>query len=159
LEERLEEIWFLRRKMTENMTQKAMQDRAKARRIERKQLKFAARNSFPDKDYEKMFAKWERKLDREGWQHSVSGWSKDGVGPLPTEEAIIVRNRERREYKAGFDERAEAYLLNKGWECGGPNGDVWSRPNWEVDDGRCYRSLRRAYRIQVGLDSESSQTP
>jgi hypothetical protein len=162
----------------------AMRERAKVRKAERKRLKreqeaqayqskpegsfaprtrgltqgqkFAERQAAyqarDDKEYAKLVAKWERKLLREGWeQDGNNSWGKDN---LSIEDAIILRNKQKREEKVGFDDRAAEYLLSRGWEVGGVNNDVWSRDNWEISEGRCFRTLRRAYKLQLGLDAK-----
>lgn len=159
-------------------------------RPERAELGDAPKTQWPvqsrdDADYAKLVAKWERKLDRECWQKSNGGWSKDGEPPVSVEDAIVRLNQERRASKDGFEERAAEYLTSRGWEPVAPaytfdtyrivsqyprDGKVteyetreqtvpstWKRPNWQKSDGDCYRSLRRAYRLQIGLDAEAAR--
>lgn len=103
-----------------------------------------------DRKYDKLVAKWTRKLTREGWQETPNGWVKDQLQPLKIEDAVVIRNKQKREEKMGFDEKASAYLLSKGWKTSGVNNNVWSV---QIGDNMCYRTLRRAYKVQMWLDS------
>jgi hypothetical protein len=121
----------------------------RGQRIAQKQAAKEARAAF---DYAKLVAKWERKLTREGWRQTAEGWVQGYEPPLSVEDAIVLRNKQKRQEKMGFDERTAAYLLSKGWQTSGVNNDVWSI---QIGDNVCYRTLRRAYKVQLSIESRN----
>lgn len=96
-------------------------------------------------------ARWGRELERAGWKETHKGWRHGNKASVSIEEALSAVRRAKEEEKAGKDEQIEKYLVESGW-TGHANG-VWGRPNWEKDDGLCLRTLRQAYKIQLGLDA------
>jgi hypothetical protein len=91
-------------------------------------------------------------LTREGWRQTAEGWVQGYEPPLSVEDAIVLRNKQKRQEKMGFDERTAAYLLSKGWQTSGVNNDVWSI---QIGDNVCYRTLRRAYKVQLSIESRN----
>lgn len=96
-------------------------------------------------------AKWARKLMAHGWKETSKGWRHGKGASLSILDAISTLNRSLHEGRIQAEAAIPAFLEEKGWVCTGPNKDVWMIKNWEKAEGFCYRTLKQAYKIQLGL--------
>ena len=95
---------------------------------------------------------------------------KEAEGYVPkkrpkTSASQRVKQRENeREKKVQVRRNRETkmveHLVKSGWKRSGPNMDVWSISSWKDGyDTDCYKTLCKAYKIQLKLESEGYERP
>jgi hypothetical protein len=96
--------------------------------------------------------KQQKRLLDNGWKQTAKGWRHGNKASVDFEQAnrqvIADLTKAKAEHEAGIPE----VLRSKGW-TEGENG-TWSRPNWQIEGGLRYRTLKQAYKIQIGLEAQ-----
>jgi hypothetical protein len=128
----------------------------KCAKVEARQSRINAKKQrAADKEQVRLYDKWTRKLLLHEWKLTQKGWRKGREASVTIEEAIVTLNKELRQAKKDESDKIPDFLKERGWSVTGPNQDVWVRQNWDTD-GLCYRTLRQAYKLQLGLDAKAA---
>lgn len=85
--------------------------------------------------------------------------------PRRISEAMKANRKENRKAakeaaRVARETKMVEHLVKSGWRRSGPMMDVWTLPSWK--DGYfedCKRTLHKAYKIQLKLDSEGYERP
>jgi tetrahydromethanopterin S-methyltransferase subunit G len=110
-----------------------------------------------DKEQDRLEALKEKKLVHAGFVQTKGGDWKIGRSAAITAEEALAEIAAVKRQRRGYEQPVIEDVLNKGgWTQSEIDPNVWSRPNWEKNEGNCVRTFKQAYKIQLKLNSKES---